>query len=453
VLSPRVLASDSYEREYERKLRITPTLVGIQHKGMPVNPEVAEELDQKYAEQLVEIEAKIRRTQEVSDYTRRFGSFDPANPGHVLKLLQVICGRDEIYVEERGEERITTDSEALIRIPVKEVPSVPLILEHRALTRNRTTYLHPVISKKIVAFDGIMHAPYNAMDAVTGRLSSPAHNWPKRKHKEVRSCVQVTKGRWMLACDYGQIEFRVAGMLTGDEEIISACWTNYDVHKFWAERLVAIYPAIIDQIVEEFKLDWEEKGIKTLRQEMKNKWVFPQIFGSSIKSCAEQLGVPLEIMEELADEFWDTFAATKRWQEKLLQSYEKKLYVETLGGRRRRGPMTKNEIINMPIQGTALDIVTAAMDRLSEISIEEDDPDYQCNFNGHDDLTFVIPDHCLEAKLKRIVREMCMHRFDYINVPIVVEASVGWRWDQLEEVGKYRSDDLFNIPNPYKDRK
>ncbi len=113
--------------------------------------------------------------------------------------------------------------------------------------------------------------------------------------------------------------------------------------------------------------------------------------------------------------------------------------------------MTKNELINMPIQGTACDIVTAAMDALSEIAIEEEDPDYQCNFNGHDDLTFLLRDEVLEPKTKRIVYEMCRHRFDYINVPLMVEASVGFQWHKLEEIGKYRSDNLFQIPNPYKD--
>lgn len=453
TLKPKVYAVEVFREEYERKLRLAPTLVGIQHKGMPVSLEIAQKLDSGYEQQILDIEAKIRRTAEVKEFASRFGSFDAGNAGHVLKLMQVICQRDEIYVEERGETRTTSDESALSRIPAKEVPSAPLILEHRALEKLRSTYLAPVLTKKIVSHDNIIHAPYNGMDAVTGRLSSPMHNWPKRKHREVRSCIEVeADGEWFLACDYGQIEFRVAGMLTEDEAIVRACWTDYDVHKFWAERLIAIFPAIKDLIVQEFSIDWDEKGLKTLRQEMKNKWVFPQIFGSALKSCAEGLGIPVDIAEELGAEFWDTFAATKTWQERLIKSYEKKLYVETLGGRRRRGPMTKNELINMPIQGTACDIVTAAMDALSEISIKEDDPDYQCNYNGHDDLTFRLMDNVLEAKTTRIVQEMCKHRFAYINVPIVVEASIGYRWDKLEEIGKYRSDVLFNITNPYKAR-
>lgn len=449
-LRDRVMDVPEFAAEYERKVALAPTLVGIQHKGFPVNFEAAEKLNRTYGEQIETLEASIRRTSEVREYTSRFGSFDPGNADHVLKLVKVVCQRDEVYVEERGVTRVSSDESVLNRIPAKEVPSAPLILEHRALSKNQSTYLAPILDHKSVSFDKVIHAPYDSMEAVTGRLSSPIHNWPKRKYREVRGCVQADEDQWILACDYGQIEFRVAGMLTLDEAIVRACWTDYDVHKFWAERLIDIYPAIKDLIVDEFSIDWDEKGLKTLRQEMKNKWVFPQIFGSAVRSCAENLHIPEDTAEELAEEFWDTFSATKTWQEKLLKSYEKKLYIETLGGRRRRGPMTKNEVINMPIQGTAADIVIAAMNALSEISIQEEDPDYQNNFNGHDDLSFLLRDSVLDQKMKRIVYEMCRPRFEYINVPIVVEASVGHRWDKLEEIGKYRSDVLFGTPNPYK---
>lgn len=446
---PIINGRDIYKLEYERKVRLAPTLVGIQHKGMPVNMGTAERLQLEYKDKLDIVEAKIRRTAEVKEYTSRFGSFDPGNSDHVLKLMQVVLKRDEINITERGKERISSNEQALEAMPASEVPSAPLILEYRGLEKLDSTYCRPVTSKKIVAPDGLIHSPYNSMDAVTGRLSSPMHNWPKRKHREVRQIIEALLRHWLLAADYGQIEFRVAGMITQDPNLVKACWTGYDVHKFWAERLVAIYPAVVDYIVESFGIDWDEKGIKTLRQEMKNMFVFPQLFGSSLRSCAEQLHIPMEIAEDLGAEFWDEFRDVKKWHEWVLKQYEKKLYVETLGGRRRRGPMTKNEIINQPIQGTALDIVTAAMDALSEMAIEEDDPDYQCNFNGHDDLTFMLHDEVLEAKMETIVYEMCRPRFDYVIVPIVVECSVGHQWHKLEEVGVYRSDVLFNLRNPY----
>lgn len=112
--------------------------------------------------------------------------------------------------------------------------------------------------------------------------------------------------------------------------------------------------------------------------------------------------------------------------------------------------MTKNEIINMPVQGTAFDIVGAAMNAISERAMEEDDYELQTALQIHDDLTTFISDATLEEKMLIIATEMCKHRFSWINVPLVVEMKLGTRWHQLKEVAKYRSDELFKLPNPYK---
>ena len=213
--------------------------------------------------------------------------------------------------------------------------------------------------------------------------------------------------------------------------------------------MVDVYPKIKDWIVREFDVDWDEKGAKTLRQEAKNKWVFPQLFGSSPRSCATNLHLPEEVAEKLAKEFWDEFPDVLKWQKRLMQRYEKTLYVETLGGRRRRGPMTRNEIINTPIQGTAADIVLEGMNALSEQSLILDLPDIHPILNVHDDLTEDMADGTLEENIKLVAIEMCRHRFSYINVPLVVEVKVGQRWGDMQEIEVLRSDKLFNLRNPF----
>lgn len=441
-------------REYERKVKLAPTLVITETEGLPIDFDYARDLEEKLRDQATSIEAKIRRCPEVREYSSRFGSFSPTNPDHALKLMKDICRRDEVRVEDKrtGAVRWTSDEEALSKIPAKEVPSASLILEHRAVSKLQSTYVIPVVTKKIVCPDGMVRCKYSSMTAVTGRLASEdpnIQNWPKRKHKEIRGMIAAPDGQVFLACDYGQIEFRVVGMASEDPNLVKACWTGYDVHKFWAERMVDLYPSIKDYIVDAFQVDWDEKGLKTLRQEAKNGWVFPQLFGSSIQSCAAQLHLPDYVAEDLAAEFWDEFADVKKWQEKLLKNYEKNLYVETLGGRRRRGPMTKNEIINMPIQGTAADIVTEAMNAVSERSFIDDNPEIQPKINVHDDLTYLSLEGNTWANLDVIAEEMCRHRFDYINVPLVVEAQVGKRWHELKEVKVYRSDEIFKLENPY----
>jgi DNA polymerase-1 len=421
-------------------------------KGLPTDIDFAVDLESKLHKQVKEIEGRLRATPEVKKYTARFGSFSPTNSDHVLRLMRDVCDRDETRKADRdGKITHSSDESVLSQIPRNLVPSAHMILEHRGIEKLRSTYLAPVLSGQVISADGLIHSKYSSMVAVTGRLASfdpNIQNWPKRKHKDIRGIVHSGSG-WIVAADYGQIEFRVVGMASEDSNLVKYCWTDYDVHGFWAQRMVEEYPAIKDWIVEEFEVDWAEKGLKTLRQESKNNWVFPQLFGSSLRSCAEQLHLPDSVAEALGAEFWDQFPGVKKWQAKLLKSYEKNLYVETMSGRRRRGPMTPNEIINMPIQGTAADIVLEGMNALSERADLEDDIELQPSLNVHDDLSTILCDATIERKIDIIVREMCLPRFDWINVPLVVEVSVGTRWSDLKEIAKYRSDVLFGHPNPY----
>jgi DNA polymerase I-like protein with 3'-5' exonuclease and polymerase domains len=172
-----------------------------------------------------------------------------------------------------------------------------------------------------------------------------------------------------------------------------------------------------------------------------------------VRSCAANLHLPEEIAEDLAEEFWDEFRGVKKWQEKLLESYERNGYVETLDGRRRRGAMSPNQVINHPIQGTAASIVCAGMNALSERVEIEERWDCHPRFNGHDDLSFFMRDERIEENLKVIAAEMCKPRFDFVIVPLLVEASVGQRWNEKKEVAKFWSHEIYNIPNPYEEFK
>lgn len=444
----------AYIIEYERKVRLAPSLVMIEQKGVPADISRARELQDDLSAQVKKIDNSIHRCAEVEKYKRKYGAFNITSNDHVAKLMVDICGRSEVK-EEDGS--VSTDEEALHAIPADEVPSASLILEHRAVSKLLSTYVQPIVSGKIVYSDGRMHTKYSSNIAVTGRLASEdpnIQNFPKRKHQYIRSIVCAGEGMWIVAADYGQIEARVIGMASEDANLVKYLWTNYDIHGFWAERVMSEYPRVKDRMISEYGVDGDDdkKILKTFRNEIKNGWVFPQFFGSSYRSCARNLQIPEILAQDLTNEFWDEFSGVKKWQDRLLKKYERTLYVETLLGRRRRGPMTKNEIINHPIQGTACDIVTAAQVSLSERSIREDNEELQPNLNLHDDLSFWVKDDHLESHVEVIAKEMCEHRFDFINVPLVVEVAVGERWDSLEEIGIYRSNEIFKLRNPYDSR-
>lgn len=440
--------------QYERHVRLAPTLVLTTAPGLPVDMEYVRKLDAEMVGTIKDVDKRLRQCKEVKEYERKWGRFEPTNPDHVLRMMRDLLKRPEVEKEDYdGNTTYTTEEEALSAIPRSEVPSAHLVLEHREVSKLHGTYVLPALQKKWVCHDGMIRTRYSSLVAATSRLNSEdpnAQNFPKRKHKRVRGMVYAGKGRWLVPCDYGQIEFRVVGMASEDRNLVKYCWTGYDVHKFWAERVVKVYPRVKDWIVDEFEVDWDALGIKTLRQEMKNKWVFPQLFGATTRSCAANLHLPQEVAEQLGEEFWDEFPGVKKWQEREAKFYDKHLYVETMNGHRRRGAMSYNELINLKVQGTAAEIVQRAHDVLSERADREGDHELQPRLNVHDDLTFLIQDGTLEPKIEIIAREMCLPRFDWINVPLVVEVAIGARWDSAEALRVYRSDELFSHPNPYK---
>jgi len=192
-LRPLINKEPAYKRQYERKIRTAATLVLTEAKGLPVDFAYAEAQKDKLEGEVKEIERRLRKCNEIKQYEQRFGTFSPTNSDHVLKLMKDICHRDEIRVENRdGAIQWTTGEEVLAAMPRDEVPSAPLILEHRAIAKLLSTYVMPVITRKIVCPDGRIHNKYSQLHAVTTRLASDdpnVQNWPKRKHKEVRGII------------------------------------------------------------------------------------------------------------------------------------------------------------------------------------------------------------------------------------------------------------------------
>jgi DNA polymerase I-like protein with 3'-5' exonuclease and polymerase domains len=271
---------------YAQRMRLIPTLVLTEAPGLLFDEAYARKLDDEMRSKLRETERKLYACREIQDYERKHGHFEATNNDQVLKLMHGMLKRDECKREDRdGIVSLSTDEEVLSAIPSREVPSARLILDHREVSKLHGTYVLPGLQKKWVCRDGRIRSKYNSLLAVTSRLAAEdpnMTNWPKRKHREVRGMVIADRKHWLVPCDYGQIEFRVVGMASHDENLVKYCWTGYDVHKFWAKRVMKAHGPIIDWVVDEFhdtlatmkakqgkEYDEDKAILKTLRQEMK----------------------------------------------------------------------------------------------------------------------------------------------------------------------------------------
>jgi len=222
-------------------------------------------------------------------------------------------------------------------------------------------------------------------------------------------------------------------MESRDSVLVKAFWDHYDIHTDWTETIVKLYPAWIKEGVKTFAGD--PKLFKKYRDRTKNELVFPSFFGAQATSVARYLGIPDNIARELHDRFWDRFGGIRSWHRRVAADYKKTGYVTGLSGFRRRGPISPNELINAPIQADESLIVCDAMARLSELGPEE----YQANMEIHDDLTFIWPIEKVDEYSEVVVREMLRIEYDWINVPLVVERSIGDNWAFKEDAGVFET--------------
>lgn len=239
----------------------------------------------------------------------------------------------------------------------------------------------------------------------------------------------------VVAFDYAGIQARNVAMESRDRNLTKAFWDRYDIHSDWAEELARAYPRWVEEGVKVMARD--KKVFKIYRDKAKNKFVFPSFFGAQPPSIAGNLRIPVKKIEHVREIFFDRFGGVSEWHEQVHLDYRKYGYITSLSGLRRRAPVPRNQAINAPIQADEVCIVLDAMNRLSEYG----QYDLQPNMEIHDDLTFIWPKKKVEKLAEIVIKEMIAIKFDWINVPLQVEMSIGDNWADLEEVGKYSSDD------------
>lgn len=436
----RKIKAEKLEEPFTLQQDRLPTVTSAQIDGMPVDQERVEDIDKRLAADERRITEEINRLPDVQSFNKTRGRFIPSSPKSVAVMLREHLKRREGEQEDGG---YSTDAAALQAMTGCKVAEKVLAL--RKVSKLRSTYAQPLLigSEDCVVYpDGLLHTNFNTTFTDTGRLSSDGpnmQNFPKRTNAEMREMIRCSEDELIVAADYGQIEARVIAMASKDERLVKALWENYDIHMDWAERVAKIDNSVLKR----YEAPDLKGRMKKLRADIKNQLVFPAFYGAHFSSIARGIRVDERKIERLFDDFWDEFRGVKKWQDVLIEFYEEHGYVECLTKRRRHGPMTRNMAINSPIQGTASDMVVGAMDRLSVIAHANPAQRYlQARLNIHDDLTFVIPKKRVDDGVCSIVEQMVAVKYNWVNVPIMVEVSVGSDWFRLKEIGKFESNKL-----------
>ena len=436
-IQSRLLEDAGLDSVYEFHRTRIPTLGISMFRGIPVSQKIRKELVAELTPDLKKSLKKLRSSPGVKKFELKKGTYNPGSGKDNLILFRDILDREE---GEKPNGDYSLDEKSLKSM--RGCEEAKHLLDYRTKSKIVSTYLDPFDPenpKTAVWPDGKIHTSYKHLFTKSTRLSSENpnnQNWPKRdkSKKVVRKQIKPKKGYKLLSADYGQIEARMIGMASKDKAFCKALWDDYDIHREWAERVAKEYPPAFKK--------FGNSDMKTFRGVIKNTMVFPAFFRSSERSIGRSLEIPEKPLRKLFRKFWSTFSGVREWQEGLLEEYARFGYVTAINGRRYFGPLSENQIVNLPIQGPSSDIVVDAMDRLSFTAAEEDRPELHPVLNIHDDLTFIYPEYKEEDTIVSVIEHMVDVDFDFINVPISIECEVGFDWFNMEEIGIFSSKEL-----------
>jgi uracil-DNA glycosylase family 4 len=411
---------------YRHHMERIPACVLTQIKGIPVDQEISGKFRRRFTSRLNKIEAKLDALPIVQKFKQRKGyDFRPSANKDIMFILRMM-----------GVHPDSVDEAALK--PIKH-PIVPLILNWREANKLLSTYvlpLQPDTEKSKLYEDGLLHPILNTMKTDTWRTSAEDvnnQNYPKRENKEIRSQIKH-RNRKIVAFDYAGIQARNIAMESKDPALVKAFWERYNIHADWRDKILRAYPRWIPR--DELR---DEERMGYWRNRAKNGFVFPSFFGAMPKKCAHELEIPEEIAKRLQRDLWRQFSSIKRWQDSKKREYNEQGYVSGLSGFRRRAPLSPNQLINSPIQADESKIVLTAMANLSK----REDERFQPNMEIHDDLTFIWEACDIEKNAEIVITTMLTMPYDWINVPLGVEMSIGDDWANLkarEPIGEFYSD-------------
>lgn len=307
-------------------------------------------------------------------------------------------------------------------------PIIPLLQDYRELNKLQTTYLN-ALPALINPRDGRLHTSFNQTIAATGRLSSTdpnLQNIPTRtaEGQRIRSAFVAARGYALVGFDYSQIELRLAAHMSGDKKMIAAFRQNEDIHTATAAAINEVAP---------------EAVTKNMRREAK-AINFGILYGQGPHGLSQTAGIPYWRANEFIQKYLTTYPGIKKMTERFIREARTRGYALTLFGRRRPLPEINSTIpvirksaermaVNTPLQGTAADLIKAAMVRIGAL-IDGQEEEIRMLLQVHDELIFEIKTDKIKhyiPPLKKIMQEALA-----LKVPILVEENQGKNWGELK---------------------
>jgi len=411
ILHERILEKKLETIYSEVELPLAPLLYRMERAGLKVDRDVLGELSRYLGQELEKLTTQIY---ELAGHEFNIGS--PKQVGEILAEVNIVTAR------KTSTGRISTSKAVLEELAqTYELPR--LIIEYRELDKLKSVYTDALPQQ--IAADGRIHCLLNQTVAATGRLSSSdpnLQNIPIRSElgRRIRRAFVAEEGHKIISADYSQLELRLLAHITQDSVMLEAFQKGEDIHARTA-RLVF--------------------GAKTAG-ELKEARRFAKIVNFAIAYAIEpwglsqRVGITRQEARKVIDDYYSTYKGVRRYMEEVPLKAREHGYVRSIYGRIRPLPgindrnanirrAAEREAINMPIQGTASDIVKIAMLRVDE-EFRKAGLNAQMLMQVHDELLIEAPREQVEQVRKVLKREM--ESAVELDVPLIVDVGVGDNW-------------------------
>ncbi len=406
---------------YEVEIPLIPVLIDMELTGVTV--------DVAYLGQLsVEIGARLREL-EKSIYNIAGVAFNVNSTQQLADVLFGKLGLPTQGVPRTAGGSFSTAADVLDSLKDKH-DIIPLILEHRELSKLKGTYVD-ALPALINPKTGRIHTDYNQAGAVTGRLSSSnpnLQNIPIKTEmgRRVRKAFVARRGWQLISADYSQVELRILAHLADDPMLKAAFERGEDIH---ATTAAAIY-------------DVPLSSVNAMQRSYAKRINFGIAYGMGAFALAQNTGMSQAEAQEFIRKYFERFPRVRAWLDATKRTAAEQGYVETVLGRRRYFPelspqsaatdqakrRAEREAINHPVQGSAADIMKIAMINVHRALYQGH---YQARMmlQVHDELVFECPANELDAVKELVDREM--ESAFPLSVRLKADVATGPNWDEV----------------------
>ncbi len=397
------------------ELPLSHVLFDMEQTGVRVDISRFDEFSNKYRAELEELSKRIYA----------LADSEPFNLNSTFRLSEILfdkLGYSTKGVKKNNRGGYSTSAEVLEKL-AEEHEIARLILRYREIQKLQSTYIDGI--RPLVDRDGIVHTTYNQMATTTGRLSSAnpnLQNIPVRREngRELRKLFIPREGNIFVDADYSQIELRLLAHFSQCPALVDAYKHGKDIHAATASQVFGVPQAEVTPAM--------RRSAKAVN--------FGIIYGISAFGLAKDLGITAPEAQRYIDKYFEMYPEVKEYMQENVRRAKQDGYVTTILGRKRIIPELKSSnfnlrvfgeraAMNMPLQGSAADIIKIAMLNVFE-RLRREGLRAKLVLQVHDELVIDVPQDEAE-RVTLLLREEMEHAVA-LRVPLTVELTTGVNW-------------------------